>query len=76
MTAGDYKRYSETSRLITNDQNSSFEILLQNNKDITVHQIKLQILMTEIFKIVKGKAPAIMKNFTGKTFLILEISKL
>ena len=32
--------------------------------------------MTEIFKIVKGKAPAIMKNFTGKTFLILEISKL
>ena len=33
-----------------------------NNKDITVHQRNLQILMTEVYKIIKGEAPAIMKN--------------
>ena len=36
--------------------------MLQNNKDITVHQRNLQILTTEVYKIVKGEAPAIMKN--------------
>ena len=36
--------------------------LLQNNKNITVHQRNLQILMTEVYKIIKGEAPAIMKN--------------
>ena len=43
-------------RLITNDENSSFETLLQNNKDITVHQRNLQILMTEVYKIIKREA--------------------
>ena len=53
----------ETSiRLITNGQNSRFEPLLQNNKDITIHQRNLQILMTEVYKIVKEEAPAIMKD--------------
>ena len=34
--------------------------------------------MTEVYKIVKGEAPAIMKTylFFGKTFIILEIFKL
>ena len=36
--------------------------MLQNNKDITVHQRNLQNLITEVYKIVKGEAPAIMKN--------------
>ena len=49
-------------RLITNDENSSFETFLQNINDITVHQRNLQILMTEVYKIVKGEAPAIMKK--------------
>ena len=35
---------------------------LENNKDITVHQKNLQILMTEVYKNVNGEAPAIMKN--------------
>ena len=30
----------ESLSLITNDENSSFETLLQSNKDITVHQKK------------------------------------
>ena len=40
----------------------SFLTLLQNSKDITVHQRNAQILMTEVYKIFKGEAPAIMKN--------------
>ena len=36
--------------------------MLQNNKDITVHQRNLQNLITEVYKIVKVEAPAIMKN--------------
>ena len=49
-------------RLITNDENSSFETLLRNINDITVQQRNLQILLTEVCKIIKGEAPAIMKN--------------
>ena len=56
------KVHERSLRLITNNQNSSFETLFQNNKDITFHQKNLQILMTEVYDIVKGGALAIMKN--------------
>ena len=56
------KVHERSLRLITNDENSSFETLLQNINDITVHQINLQILMTEVYKIIKAEAPAITKN--------------
>ena len=54
------------------------KLCFKKNKDITVHQRNLQILMTEVYKIIKGEAPTIMKNLFifGKTFIILEISKL
>ena len=55
--------YERSLRLITNDENNSFQALLQNDKDITAHQRNLQILMTDVYKIIKGEAPAIMKNF-------------
>ena len=48
--------------LITNDENSSFETLFQNNKDITVHERNLQMLMVEVYKIINGEALSIMKN--------------
>ena len=56
------KVHERLLRLITNDESSSFETLLQNINDITVHQRNLQILMTEVYKIIQGEAPAIMKN--------------
>ena len=56
------KVYERSLRFITNDENSSFDTLLQNNKHITVHQRNLQILMTEVYEIINGEAPAIMKN--------------
>ena len=42
-------------------ERSSFATSLQNNKHMTVHQKKLHILMTKVYKVVKGEAPAIMK---------------
>ena len=70
------KFHERSLMLVTNDENSSFETLLQNNKDITIHQRNLQIVKTEVYKIVKGEAPAIMKNLfiLRETFIILEIS--
>ena len=44
------KVHKRSLRLITNDENSSFETLLQNINDITVHQRNLQTLMTEVYK--------------------------
>ena len=46
----------------TNDQNHSFETLLQHDKEITVRQSNLQTLITELYKTVKGEAPAITKK--------------
>ena len=56
------KLHERSLRLITNHENSSFEALIQNNKDKTVYQRNLQILMTNVYQIVKGEATAIMKN--------------
>ena len=42
-------------------ERSSFATSLQNNKHMTVHQKKLHILMTKVYKVVKGEAPAITK---------------
>ena len=50
------KIHERLFRLITNDENSCFETLLEHNKDITKHS------MTEVYKIAKGEVPAIMKN--------------
>ena len=54
------KVHESSLRVFTNDQNSSFETLLQNNKDITVHQRDLQILMIGVYKIKNGEASTIM----------------
>ena len=56
------KVHERLLRLITNDQNKSFEILQQNNKVIAIHQRNVQVLMTKIYKIVKGEALSIMKR--------------
>ena len=38
-------------RLITNDYQSSFNILLDKCKEFSIHQINLQTLMIELYKI-------------------------
>ena len=50
-------------RIVSGDNESNFENLLQKNKEITIHQRNLQVLMTELFKIINGYVPPIMDNF-------------
>ena len=75
--------HGRSIRLITNDQNSSFESLLQDDNDISVNQKNLQALMTEVCKIIKRGSPSLDENlffFGGGggrgPFIILAISKL
>ena len=48
-------------KLISQD-NSNFEVLLEKQHDFSIHQRNLQVLMTEIYKIVNGIAPPIMNS--------------
>ena len=48
-------------KLIYQD-NSNFEVLLEKQQDFSIHQRNLQVLMTEIYKIVNGIAPPIMNS--------------
>ena len=50
-------------RIVSGDNETNFENLLQKNKEITIHQRNLQVLMTELFKIINGYVPLIMDNF-------------
>ena len=50
-------------RIVSGDNESNFENLLQKSKEITIHQRNLQVLMTELFKIINGYVPLIMDNF-------------
>ena len=39
--------------------------MLETRNELTIHQRNLQVLMTEIYKIVNGVAPPIMSTFFG-----------
>ena len=55
--------HERSIRIVSSDNESSFENLLEKHKEITIHQRNLQILMIEVFKIINGCAPPIMDNF-------------
>ena len=42
--------------------NCNFEVLLEKHHDFSIHKRNLQVLMTEIYKIVNGIAPPIMNS--------------
>ena len=44
-----YKIHERSLRIVTNDKNSNFEDLLKSNNQITVQQMNLQALKTEVF---------------------------
>ena len=48
-----------------NDQLSDFKSVLLNHNEITIHQRHLQVLMTEIHKIINHIAPPIMLSLVG-----------
>ena len=48
-------------KLIYQD-NNNFEVLLEKEHDFSIHQRNLQVLMTEIYKIINGITPPIMNS--------------
>ena len=55
------KILEKASKIIYQD-NCNFEVLLEKQYDFSIHQRNLQVLMTEIYKIVNGIAPLIMNS--------------
>ena len=52
---GTFNKVHERSlRIVSGDNHSSFKSLLSKCKEITIHQINLQVLMTETYKIING----------------------
>ena len=49
-------------RIVYNDANSSFNELLIKNRSFTIHERNIQTLATEVFKIINGLSPEIMKE--------------
>ena len=71
------KIHKRSLRIVTNDKNSIFEDLLKSNNQFNVHQRNLQILMTEVFKIMNDLSPSIMDVFLyfTKIFIVFEMFK-
>ena len=49
-------------RLTYRDEAKDFQQILREQNEITIHQRNLQVLMTEVYKIVNGIAPPIMNS--------------
>ena len=49
-------------RIIYNDKQSSFEQLLRRDNSVSIHHRNIQALAIEIYKIVDGTAPNIIKK--------------
>ena len=49
-------------RISYKNQKTSYQNLLKAHNRLTIHQKNLQVLITEIYKIVNGVAPAIMNS--------------
>ena len=57
-------------RLVYLDEKSSFEELLNKDGSVTVHHRNLQLLAIEMFKVIKGVAPAFMTDIFAKNIRI------
>ena len=49
-------------RIVYNDIFTPFEQLLQKNNSFTIHERNIQLLAIELFKVIKGYSPEIMKE--------------
>ena len=56
------KIHERSLRISYKDQKTSYHNLLGTHNELTIHQRNLQVLMTEIYKIVNGVAPPIMNS--------------
>ena len=51
-----------------NETNKEFQQILREKNEPTIHQKNLQVLMTEVYKIVNGIAPPIITSIISETF--------
>ena len=51
--------------LVYQDENSSFEELLQKDGSVTIHHRNLQFLVIEMYKVFRGLAPSFMSDIFG-----------
>ena len=49
-------------RIVYNDNQSTFEELLEKDNTVSVHQRNLQFLAIELYKVVNGISPDLMKE--------------
>ena len=47
--------YERSIRIVSGDNESNFESLLEENKEITIHERNLQVLIIEVYKIINNK---------------------
>ena len=56
------KSHERSLRISYKDQKTGYHNLLEARNEVTIHQRNMQVLMTEIYKIVDGVAPPIMNS--------------
>ena len=56
------KLHERCLRIVYSDNTSSFEELLETDNSLSVHHRNIQVLATELYKIVNGLSPEIMKE--------------
>ena len=55
--------HERSLRTVYNDTSSTFQELLKRNRSVSTHHKNIQILTTEVFKVVNKTGPPIMKTF-------------
>ena len=56
-------------RLVYQDNSLSFAQLLEKDNSVIIHQINLQVLATEVFKLKNGLALEIMKEVQNPAYI-------
>ena len=60
-------------RIIYNDKQSSFKILLEKDSSVSIHDRNIQCLATEMYKVSNGLSPHIVAIFLPKKIATLTI---
>ena len=55
--------HKRSLRRVYKDTSSTLQELLKRNKSVSIHHKNIQILATEVFKVVNNNCPPIMKTF-------------
>ena len=58
-----YSLHKSCLRLIYNSKQLAFEELLEKDDSVSIHIRNLQTLVTEMYKVMNGDSPEIMKIF-------------